>query len=400
MKKILLSFFLLCGVELHVYAQQQYYPAENERSLVQRVTKLENKSNRLKVFLNLQGGFDSQWSSPASNNRYNHFNVRQLRMEAKGNINERFSFHWRQQLNRPNTPGMDNLPSSIDMASIGVKLNDQWSLLLGKQAAAYGGIEYDMNPIEIYEFSDMNWYVPACFMTGANLRYQITPDHQLQMQVLNGLNHGFNSVFSVGYDASIEPSKLPLMYALNWNGNLFDNLLQTRWSASLFSESNKHKQLYFAAGNQINFSREFNMFVDLMYSRDELDSRGVVSGLVQKTFNHADFYSIPNVDYFSVVAKANFRFLPRWNWFVKGMYETASVSKASTLKGSEIATGKYSTSLGYYTGLEYYPMQHSNMHFFLTYIGRSHKYDAKVHHVSNYDTNRISLGIIYQIPVF
>lgn len=70
-------------------------------------------------------------------------------------------------LNRSNDANgmIDNLPTSIDYAGIGIKLNDQFSLFAGKQCAAYGGIEFDLNPIDIYQYSDMIDYM-SNFMTG------------------------------------------------------------------------------------------------------------------------------------------------------------------------------------------------------------------------------------------
>ena len=49
---------------------------------------------------------------------------------------------------------------------------------------------------------------------------------------------------------------------------------------------------------------------------------------------------------------------------MKGMYETASVTKAA----DGIEKGNYRTSWGYLAGVEFYPMK-TNLHFFLTYVG-------------------------------
>ena len=98
-----------------------------------------------------------------------------------------------------------------------------------------------------------------------------------------------------------------------------------------------------------------------------------------------------------MIAKANYRFTPKWNVFVKGMYETASVTEES----AGIKDGKYRTSLGYLTGLEYYPME-SNLHFFLTYVGRKYIYSdlAESLGFKDYNTNRVSIGFIYQLQIF
>jgi opacity protein-like surface antigen len=105
--------------------------------------------------------------------------------------------------------------------------------------------------------------------------------------------------------------------------------------------------------------------------------------------------SVPGAEHMSVVTKLKYRFTPNWNVVVKGMYETASLDK----KVGEFADGKYRTSLGYFAGLEYYPIENSNLHFFLTYVGRKFDYTSKVA-LKDYDTNRVSVGFIYQMKMF
>lgn len=88
------------------------------------------------------------------------------------------------------------------------------------------------------------------------------------------------------------------------------------------------------------------------------------------------------------------------------MYETASVSStwqdpASATSSYAVEKGKYRTSYGYFAGLEYYPMQ-SNLHFYLTYVGRSYNFTDRAKSLGwdNYNTDRISVGFIYQLPAF
>ena len=79
------------------------------------------------------------------------------------------------------------------------------------------------------------------------------------------------------------------------------------------------------------------------------------------------------------------------------MYETAEVRKSNGL----LLSGKYRTTWGYQGGIEYYPME-TNLHFFVTYVGRSYDFTsrAKVLGQENYSTNRVSVGFIWQMPVF
>lgn len=44
----------------------------------------------------------------------------------------------------------------------------------------------------------------------------------------------------------------------------------------------------------------------------------------------------------------------------------------------------------------------TNLHFYLTYVGRSFDYTARAKALgeTDYSTNRVSVGFIYQLPVF
>ena len=101
--------------------------------------------------------------------------------------------------------------------------------------------------------------------------------------------------------------------------------------------------------------------------------------------------------YNSLVTKINFRVQPKWNLFAKGMFESAGVFE----KKDDVAVGNYRTSLGYIAGVEYYPME-TNLHFYLAFIGQSNFFTerAKAYGQDDYSTQRVSLGFIYQLPLF
>ena len=377
MKK-LLAILLLAGCVQGVSAQS----TAAEKSLFEEVTGLKSKSDKFNLYMNMNGSFDAQDQDGFQGAK---FNMRQLRIEAKGNINDWLSYRWRQRLNRPNNGGdnIDNLPTSIDIAGIGVKLSDKWSIFAGKQCAAYGGIEFDLNPIEIYEYSDMIENM-SNFMSGLNIGYDFAAGQQLNFQVLNSLNGSFESTYG---DVDVEPTKVPLVYTLNWNGN-FNDVFKTRWSASIMNQGKDEKMTYFALGNELSLGK-FGMFLDFMYSKEDIDRKRIITGML------GGGASLPGAEFMSVVTKLNYRFTPNWNVFVKGMYETASLDK----KVGEFADGKYRTSLGYFAGLEYYPIENSNLHFFLTFVGRKYDYTSMVA-LKDYDTNRVSVGFILQMKMF
>ena len=400
MKKLFtLIIVALCVIGAN--AQELSLSKGPNTSLFEEVSGIKKKTDKFNLYMNMNGSFDAMFND--SDFDYGKFNMRQLRIEAKGNVNEWLSYRWRQRLNRPNNGGdnIDNLPTSIDIAGIGVKLGNKFSIFAGKQCAAYGGFEFDANPIEIYEYSDMIENM-SNFMTGVNIGYDFTDKQQLNFQVLNSLNGDFYSMYGefnpemgiFGEGVVATPSKLPLVYTLNWNGN-FANVYKTRWSASIMSQAEGKNLYYFALGNELTLGK-FNMYFDVMYSNDAIDRSGIMTEIVGEVHGHNIF----KTSYLSLVTKLNYRFAEKWNVFVKGMYETASVIDHTDPRAYPfIINGKYRTSLGYLGGIEYYPME-SNLHFFLTYVGRHYMYEEIAVGHKDYSTNRVSVGFIYQLPMF
>ena len=365
-----------------------------EPSLVERVAKIEKQNDWFNLYMNMNGSFNADFNQGGVNGlSQGAFRINQLRIEAKGKVNDWLSYRWRQRLNRDNdgSNDIDNAPTSIDIAGIGVKLSDKWSLFAGKQCAAYGGFEFDLNPIEIYQYSEIINNM-SNFMTGLTVTYDFNPNQQLQFQVLNSLNEGTEAT----YGANLEQSRMPLVYTLNWNANMFSGFWQTRWSVSLMDEAKDKYMYYVALGNQFNFSKRCNMYIDLMSSTEELDRKGIMTNMLGGR-DMFDDHNAFNAMYNSVVAKVNYRFKPKWNFFVKGMLESAAMFKSE----DGVEKGNYRTSLGYVTGVEFYPMD-TNLHFYLTFVGQSNFFTerAKMYGNDDYSTQRVSVGFIYQLPVF
>ena len=57
-----------------------------------------------------------------------------------------------------------------------------------------------------------------------------------------------------------------------------------------------------------------------------------------------------DVHYTSFITKLNWQFAPQWNLMLKGMYETASVTKVDRFKD-------FRKSYGYVGSVEYYPVK-------------------------------------------
>ena len=296
-------------------------------------------------------------------------------------------------------PILDNLPTSIDYAAVGFKITPKFSIFAGKQCAAYGGFEFDLNPIEIYEYSDMVEYMQN-FLTGVNFIYNINKDQELCFQILDSRNYSFKDTYG-NLPSYVNDSKCPLVYTLNWNGSFADGMYKTRWSASLMQESRSQNMAYFAMGNELNVG-PVNTFLDIMYSREGIDRKQIITDIIGDKAK----YRMMGTEYLSFVYKLNYRIDPKWNVFVKGMYEIEGLYKKNSSvliddQESTIGKGRYRTAWGYLAGIEYYPMD-TNLHFFLTFIGRTYNYSSKAKQFGwdSYSTQKLSVGFIYQLPMF
>ena len=393
------TVFALFALAAGVATAQVTTESAGEKTLFERVAKIEKKSDKFNLYFNMHYALDADFT--AGDFEQGAFNMHQFRIEAKGKVTDWLSYRWRQRLNRCNDGGgfIDNLPNSIDLAYLNFAVTDKFSISAGKLCAAYGGIEFDMNPIEIYRYSEIINNM-SNFMSGVTFTYDFNANQQLAFQVLDSRNGSLEST----YGANLEANKLPFVYTLNWNANMFDGAWQTRWSASVMDEVKDKYMYYVALGNQFNFSPKCNMFVDLMSSYEQLDRKGIMTNIFggQAAFNG---HNMSNTLYNSLVAKVNWRFQPKWNFFVKGMLESAAIyggeANDGVYKNGNVADGNYRTSVGYLTGVEYYPME-SNLHLFLTFVGQTHLFTerAKALGQNDYSTQRVSVGFIYQLPAF
>ncbi len=376
-----------------LFAQQES-PNYDEKSLFETLTKVEKKTDKFNLFLNMHAGFNANWLD--GNFERGNFNVKQLRIEAKGNINDWIFYRYRQRLNRSNDGSgfLDNMPKSIDIASVGFKVTPKFSIIGGKMCTMYGGFEFDLNPIDIYEYSDMIEYMDN-FLTGVNFIYDFTPAQQLAFQVVDGRNGSFESTYG-NVRPGVEDTKLPLLYTLNWNGSFADGLVKTRWSASIMDQAKEKFMYYYAFGQELNL-HPINTYFDVMYARQGLDRKGIMTDIINRDLDDRTAYTAMGAEYLSLVWHLNYRVAPKWNLFVKGMYETQGLYGYNEYREK----GKYRTSWGYSGGVEFYPMT-QNLHFFLAYVGRSYNFTDRAKSLGweNYNTSQLTTGFIYQLPLF
>ncbi|CEN39084.1 conserved exported hypothetical protein [Capnocytophaga canimorsus] len=126
MKNLYLAMaFLLGGVAL---AQQGFQ---------EQIDELKQKSDKFNVFLNFQSSFDVINTQDVGTETY--FKARQLRLEFRGNINERIFYRLRHRLNKSNAGAdLDNLARATDLMYAGFRLNEKWTLTAGKMCPSVG----------------------------------------------------------------------------------------------------------------------------------------------------------------------------------------------------------------------------------------------------------------------
>ena len=362
--------------------------AKYEKSIFEALTHIRKQHNLPDIKLNPRMAFHSDLSTQES--EQSAFRMDYLRLQITGNITERIFYKWMQHLNKSNTPhSLDNMPASINCLGVGFHITPALSLFAGKQYADFGGFEYDADPAEVYSFSDFGNNI-TCFLMGVHLAWWVTPSQEIRFQITDARS---NKDDKTQLPANYKTAKTPLGYTVNWNGNFLDNTLSTRCSFSLFHESQKQNIYFWALAGAWQHGN-FNMYIDGLFSIEEIDKLGILSEISRQAEQP---YRATHCQYFSLISRLNYRILSKLNIFAKGTYETASARTGTNLPES----GKYRTSYGYQGGIEYFPMK-ENLRFFLVYRGKQTDYTrlSAPFHLSNEHPQHLSLGLTYKIPIY
>lgn len=370
---LLLSLLLLALSSQSIFAQRNHH--YDEVSLADRVGLLEKSKERFKLYLHLHSHFTTPFTRQGVGTP--HFATPQIRIEAMGKISERFSYQWRQQLNRTSSGvgQLDNLPDAINVAGIGYEISPKWSLFFGKQAVVYGGYEYSKNPIEVYQYSDLGGALNA-YHSGVKVAFRPSERHEWQLQIVNSRNGSYQATYPQVQEAE---TKLPLFYTFNWNGTI-TNFWQTRYSVSYMPQSHRDALSIMALGNRFEYGM-MSGYVDVMYSNEGLNRRMIIPNAY-------------DVEYLTTILKLYFQPTESWRLFAKGMYETASEGGSTQWFSGNLAR----TSFGYMGGAEYFPFADGNFRFYLTYVGGHAQYKESL--IPRQEHHRVMLGLIYQLKLF
>lgn len=370
------------------------------QSIHERITKLEKKNDMFNLYFNYAASFQAEHNS-LSDEWGTKFANKQLRIEIKGNLTDKLYYRLRHRLNKAtDAKGEDNFAKATDIMMVGYNFNDKLSISGGKMCQIWGGFEFDENPMYIYQYSDMVDYMDN-FMAGVTVSYKPIPTQEIAVEISNSYNGKFADEYGdeavvVNNDEAqaLLKSKNPLTYIINWNGSFFDGKLNTRWAWGLQTQAKGKYSRMLTLGQQLNLPK-FQWYFDYMGAFDDLDRLKIATNELRDAFDGGDAPGnvyLGKVHYNSFITKANWQFAPSWNLMLKGMYETASVTKMEQFKN-------YRKSFGYMGSIEYYPAKQQDFRLFLAYVGRKYDYSTKCG-LKDYNTDRIELGFMYRIKAY
>lgn len=370
------------------------------QSIHERITKLEKKNDMFNLYFNYAASFQAEHNS-LSDEWGTKFANKQLRIEIKGNLTDKLYYRLRHRLNKAtDAKGEDNFAKATDIMMVGYNLNDKLSISGGKMCQIWGGFEFDENPMYIYQYSDMVDYMDN-FMAGVTVSYKPIPTQEIAVEISNSYNGKFADEYGdeavvVNNDEAhaLQKSKNPLTYIINWNGSFFDGKLNTRWAWGLQTQAKGKYSRMLTLGQQLNLPK-FQWYFDYMGAFDDLDRLKIATNELRDALVGGDAPGnvyLGKVHYNSFITKANWQFAPSWNLMLKGMYETASVTKMEQFKN-------YRKSFGYMGSIEYYPAKQQDFRLFLAYVGRKYDYSTKCG-LKDYNTDRIELGFMYRIKAY
>ena len=327
------------------------------------------------------------------------FICRDLRLDIKGDITPKVFYRLRHQLNMNQTAkGLDRFAKATDIMMVGYRPSSKVEIAAGKLCQIWGGFEYDQNPMEIYRYSDMVEMMDI-FMAGAMVSYHPTPSHEIALQVTNSYNDSFNEELGddphVFNDINAQPERLirsraPLTYILNWNGNLFNDQLQTRWAWGIQTQAKHKYSRMWTLGQQLNLPN-YQLYLDYYGEWDDVDRLHYATIDLLDHFTSGSFH-MGKVHSHTLVAKMSWQCAPKWSRMRKGTYETTSVARMQELHN-------YRKSIGYLGSIEYWPVPKNDFRIFLAYLGHTYNFN-KYSNLDDYSTNRVELGFMYRIKCY
>ena len=280
--------------------------------------------------------------------------------------------------------------ASIEYANIKWRVSDKFDIVAGKQFLAVGGYEGYVNGLLVREFSEFNNNTEI-YQAGLMGVINFSPTQLMMLQVTNNRSGKDNDVLLYGLPDGVESAKLPLLATVNWNGKFADESVHLMYSASVGQQAKGRNIYYFMCGN-IFEKGPVLAYLDVLYSRCGLDYQQRITSVLNKGV------TVENTQHLTFITNVDYQFHPKWNAYLKGAYETASVYADNGI----FSKGRYITSWNGQACVEWFPItQDKGFKVFAHYVYKGHSLSEKANTLGAAmpHTQRVSLGIQYIIPV-
>lgn len=218
-----------------------------------------------------------------------------------GKIIPGIRYRVRHRLNKPQTPLREGYSGATDQAWLAFDFgrNKEWTITAGKQSVQFGTFEYDYNPADIYlptmAFNDLDAY-----KTGVNVAYRFA-GQTINLQVVNSDAPQF---------ASEKYKDKALAVNVLWEGNLFKDVIKTRWGYGAFQHEKGKFYNWLTVGTQVNIDK-FTTELDYYLGARDMDYSSVV-GIDDLGTRYVQDQSA------AVNLKYNFG---KWRPFIKGTWD-------------------------------------------------------------------------------
>lgn len=370
-------------------------------SAAQEVDSLPKKQEIVPTFakkLNIDlffrgGGISDSYTDDSKNST--HFVIDNARLNLQGDFNEDLFYRVRFRPNLPfNSTTQDGGTSALDYAFLTYRFGSdrQWDVTVGKQLAAFGAFEKEINPLYEYIFTDyLNGVYNNVFLSGLTLGYKINGTHKIGVQLHNTVNTKFaNLLSSKGFVAGdFKASKAPIGMYLFWNADLLDGKLKLRYSYNLSQYAANNLTHSLALGNWYKSGRH-TLYLDLSYTYMGADYGLTASQLLSAYDGLAKGVMQKDAVYKRAVSRYDYQLTDRWSLSAKLGIEQAG----STQRLSEQLRSNYI----YFAAAQYASLRGQDLRFYLAYVGNTISYD-KALHLKDEQMHRIAIGAYYTLPI-
>lgn len=386
--------FVLLLIPVMAIAEDNAPAADNDSisSIVEKMIDKKIKSTwNIDFCSSLNGYFTENEFDGAS------MKMNRLRFDLRGGINDQFSYRVRYSFNKSfSRNSTEYVPDALEYANIQWHPSNRFKLTVGKQFIVIGGYEALANSMYVREFADFNdnLHFYKLGVTAA-VKLDEKRNHELQFQFANNRSGKDSDIYSYGLPSGVEATKFPFMTSVAWNGYFDDKAWNLIYSASVVPAAKDNNIYYLTCGNIYEKGPIF-AYLDVMYSREEVDTQQRLTDLQGSGMTPV---TARNVDYLSFIARFDYQFHPKWNAYVKGAYETTSVYDGNGV----FAAGRYMNGWNAQTCVEWFPLGKSKgLRMFAHYLYKGYELTPLAKNALNAakpDIQRVSLGVIYVIPV-